>query len=132
MRAPSTVTQRSSGVWNAAGCAPSLRIVESTLRGESHSRRAQEIAGEHGLQIDADRWSSSELEKSPRDRESMPLNHLILGRYRERDAKINEPPQQIVGKIVAMDNVDVRPDQTAFDQLLPAPRRLHGSPALVH
>ena len=60
------------------------------------------------------------------------LDHLVLRRHREGDAEIDQPLQEIVGQIVAMDDVDVGTDEAGVDQLLPAAWCLRRAAALMH
>ena len=58
------------------------------------------------------------LEQPSGDRKAVALDHLVFRRHREGDAEIDQSLQELVGQIVAMDDVDVGPDQAGLDQLL--------------
>ena len=60
------------------------------------------------------------------------LCHFVLWRDREGDAAIDEGLELCVRKIVAVHDVDVRPDQAAAHQLFPAAGSLGLAAALVH
>ena len=74
----------------------------------------------------------AELQQPAGDRKAVALDHLVLGGNGERCPEIDQAMQEIIGQVVAVDDVDGGADEVGFDKLLPAARRLGRTAPLMH
>ncbi len=98
------------GVRYAAAARALGGIVERALGGERDARNRQHVAVDRRFEIDAQGWCRAQGAQAAGDGMAMAIGHLDFGRHREGDAEIDEGLELFVREVVAVHDVDVRPD----------------------
>ena len=97
-----------------------LLVIEGALHFKTDAGDGEHFAGDRRFDIDTKRRRCAAGPQAAGDGKAVAHAHLDSGSDGEVDAEGAEAGELIVGKAVAMDDVDVRPEQMFFLQALPA------------